>query len=209
MMVKRVSWLLWWIIVPFCQVIAAFRQDNTPVCNLAGPGPVRRVEDLEESSYGRPGLSHITVAGATRNGLQEVEVWMQMFAPGSGTPIHRHDCEEVFLVLRGKGSFFVAAATEGSSYGGTGSGGSEEAGAAPWPPQEHPVGANSTFVVPPNQVHKVLNSAASGDLQLLVVISKPPIRVYTYQDWSLPHANATLQFPYPWDAVCSSSTRLN
>jgi hypothetical protein len=44
----------------------------------------------------------------------------------------------------------------------------------------------------------------TGDslLQLTVVISRPPIRVYVYPSWSTPHAHATLRAPYFWDEAC-------
>ncbi|KAI7729261.1 hypothetical protein M8C21_002200, partial [Ambrosia artemisiifolia] len=41
--------------------------------------------------------------------LLMVEVWIQTFAPGTRTPIHRHSCEEVFVVLKGSGTLYIAS----------------------------------------------------------------------------------------------------
>ncbi|CAA7047081.1 unnamed protein product [Microthlaspi erraticum] len=40
------------------------------------------------------------------------------------------------------------------------------------------------------------------DLQVLVIISRPPIKVFTYDDWFMPHTAARLKFPYHWDEQC-------
>jgi mannose-6-phosphate isomerase-like protein (cupin superfamily) len=72
----------------------------------AGPASpvVYNVGELHQDNYGREGLAHVTVAGARHHGLRGVEVWLQTFAPGTGTPIHRHACEEVFVIQRGGGT---------------------------------------------------------------------------------------------------------
>ena len=65
-----------------------------------------------------------------------MEVWQQAFAPQAGTPIHRHDCEEVFIVLAGSGTLRVR---EGAGLD----------------VRQVPFQANSTLVVQPNFVHQV------------------------------------------------------
>lgn len=65
--------------------------------------------------FGRGGLSHVTLHGAVSHGAKEIEVWQQAFAPGAGTPIHRHDCEEVFVVLSGNGARAGRAISLGNS----------------------------------------------------------------------------------------------
>ena len=41
---------------------------------------------------------------------------MEAMAPGGGTPIHTHDCEEVWLILSGSGTVFLQAkAREGGA----------------------------------------------------------------------------------------------
>ena len=46
-----------------------------------------------------PGIEHLTLAGGEQ-GLSGLSVWRQSMAPGSATPPHQHDCEEVVLVAR-------------------------------------------------------------------------------------------------------------
>lgn len=50
-----------------------------------------------------PGLRHQTLAGAS-NGMTQGEVWLQTIAPGTSTPMHQHDCEEVVITLSGRGA---------------------------------------------------------------------------------------------------------
>ncbi|KAH0908316.1 hypothetical protein HID58_031637 [Brassica napus] len=104
---------------------------------------------------------------------------------GSGTPIHRHSCEEVFVVLKGSGTLYLA----------------ETHGSFPGKPIEFPVFANSTIHIPINDAHQVKNTGQE-DLQVLVIISRPPIKVFTYDDWFMPHTAARLKFPYYWDEQC-------
>ncbi|KAG2330813.1 hypothetical protein Bca52824_001993 [Brassica carinata] len=144
---------------------------------------------FSEATLGAPcpinGLSHMTVAGSVLHGMKEVEIWLQTFAPGSGTPIHRHSCEEVFVVLKGSGTLYLA----------------ETHGSFPGKPIEFPVFANSTIHIPINDAHQVKNTGHE-DLQVLVIISRPPIKVFTYDDWFMPHTAARLKFPYYWDEQC-------
>ncbi|KAJ6790639.1 auxin-binding protein 4 [Iris pallida] len=144
---------------------------------------VRNISDVSQSNFERGGLAHITVAGAVLHGMKEVEVWLQTFAPGSRTPIHRHSCEEVFVVLKGKGTLLLASSS--SKF--------------PGKPQEFPIYANSTFSVPVNDPHQVWNTDDVEDLQMLVVISRPPVKIFIYEDWDMPHTAAKLKFPYYWD----------
>lgn len=69
----------------------------------------------------------------------QVEVWLQTFGPGQRTPIHRHSCEEIFVVLKGKGTLLLGSSS--MKY--------------PGQPQEIPVFKNSTFSVPVNDPHQV------------------------------------------------------
>ncbi|OMO77779.1 Auxin-binding protein [Corchorus capsularis] len=164
----------------FSQVLEASR------CSITGLPLVRKISELPQDNYGRGGLSHITVAGSLLHGLKEVEVWLQTFAPGSRTPIHRHSCEEVFVVLKGSGTLFLASSSH--KY--------------PGKPEEHFIFSNSTFHIPVNDVHQVWNTNEHEDLQMLVIISRPPVKVFIYEDWSMPHTAAKLKFPYYWDEQC-------
>ncbi|KAK2990535.1 hypothetical protein RJ640_019815, partial [Escallonia rubra] len=159
----------------------------------AGIPLVRNISELPQDNYGRPGLSHITVAGSVLHGMREVEVWLQTFAPGSSTPIHRHSCEEVFVVLKGSGVLYHASNSH-SKF--------------PGKPEGFPIFSNSTFHIPVNDVHQIRNTNENEDLQLLVVISRPPVKVFTYEDWTMPHTAAKLRFPYYWDKECYHQTLL-
>ncbi|XP_042474903.1 auxin-binding protein T92 isoform X3 [Macadamia integrifolia] len=114
---------------------------------------VRNISELPQSNYGRGGLSHVTVAGSLLHGFKEVEVWLQTFAPGSVTSIHRHSCEEVFIVLKGSGTLYLAASSH-EKY--------------PGKPQEYHIFPNSTFHIPVNDAHQgihlIQQSAAQRDL---------------------------------------------
>ncbi|KAK3139913.1 hypothetical protein QOZ80_5AG0392510 [Eleusine coracana subsp. coracana] len=147
---------------------------------------VKDISQMHQSNYGREGFSHITVAGALAHGMKEVEVWLQTFGPGQRTPIHRHSCEEVFVVLKGKGTLLLGSSS--LKY--------------PGEPQAIPVFQNSTFSVPVNDPHQVWNSDEHEDLQVLVIISRPPVKIFVYDDWSMPHVAAKLKFPYFWDEDC-------
>eukprot|EP00252_Welwitschia_mirabilis_P007006 TRINITY_DN18000_c0_g1_i1.p1 TRINITY_DN18000_c0_g1~~TRINITY_DN18000_c0_g1_i1.p1 ORF type:complete len:193 (-),score=34.94 TRINITY_DN18000_c0_g1_i1:194-772(-) len=146
---------------------------------------VRNLTDTPQGSFGREGFTHITVAGSALHGMREVEVWLQTFASGSRTPIHRHACEEVFVVLRGNATLLLASDSE-KKY--------------PGEPEKFSVVTNSTFTIPINAPHQVWNTSPNEDLQVLVVISRPPVKVFIYNDWFTPHAAAKLKFPYFWDS---------
>ncbi|KAJ4784977.1 Auxin-binding protein [Rhynchospora pubera] len=152
---------------------------------------VRNISEIPSSNYGRDGLSHITIAGAVADRMKEVEVWLQTFAPGKRTPIHRHSCEEVFVVLKGAGTLLLGSSS--SKY--------------PGQPQEFKIHANSTFTVPINDPHQVWNTGELEDLQMLVIISRPPIKIFIYEDWSMPHVAAKLKYPYYWDQECLDSLK--
>uniref|UniRef100_A0A6M2ER54 Auxin-binding protein 1 n=1 Tax=Populus davidiana TaxID=266767 RepID=A0A6M2ER54_9ROSI len=156
-------------------------------CSIKGLPLVRNISELPLDNYGRGGLSHITLAGSAMHGLKEVEVWLQTFSPGSRTPIHRHSCEEIFVVLKGSGTLYLASSSH-EKY--------------PGKPQEYFVFANSTFHIPVNDVHQVWNTNEHEDLQMLVIISRPPVKVFIYEDWFMPHTAAKLKFPYYWDEQC-------
>ena len=90
-------------------------------------------------------MSHICfpVLSNASFGFLQVEVWLQTFAPGSHTPIHRHSCEEVFVVLKGSGTLYLASGSH-EKY--------------PGKPQEFKIYSNSTFDIPVNDAHQVNNS---------------------------------------------------
>ncbi|XP_077243534.1 endoplasmic reticulum auxin binding protein 1 [Tasmannia lanceolata] len=171
----------------FLIALLSFSATEASLCSTRGIPLVRNLSDVPLNNFGREGLSHITVAGAVLHGMKEVEVWLQTFSPGSQTPIHRHSCEEVFIVLKGSGTLLLASSSN-MKYPGT--------------PQKFPIYSNSTFHIPINDAHQIQNTDANEDLQLLVVISRPPVKVFMYEDWSMPHTAAKMKFPYYWDEEC-------
>ncbi|CAA7388533.1 unnamed protein product [Spirodela intermedia] len=155
-------------------------------CSIKGLPLVRNLSRKPQSNYGRHGLSHITVAGATLHGMKEVwlreiqymlEIWLQTFSPGSKTPIHKHSCEEVFVVLKGSGTLLLASSS--LNY--------------PRKLEKFQSSLSNTFSLP--------NTNENEDLQVLVVISHPPIK-FIYEDWFMPHIATKLKFPYYWDEDC-------
>jgi hypothetical protein len=61
------------------------------------------VDNTSIRCFSLPGLDHQTVAGP-EHGMQALEMWMQTISPGFGTPVHRHECEEAIVVIRGSPS---------------------------------------------------------------------------------------------------------
>ncbi|CAH9132692.1 unnamed protein product [Cuscuta epithymum] len=177
--------------VLFVAVLLVMTSEASQCSIQAGLPLVRNISQLPQDNYGRPGLSHITLAGSVLHGMKEVEVWLQTFAPGSRTPIHRHSCEEVFVVLKGNGILYLASNSH-PKY--------------PGDPQEMPVFTNSTFQVPTGDAHQVWNTGESEDLQVLVIISRPPVKVFIYDDWLMPHTAARLKYPYYWDEECHKAS---
>ena len=119
--------------------------------------PIIRNEDLP--TFELPGLVHRTIAGHAQ-GVSSMEVWHQVMAPGAETPIHRHACEEVILVLAGSGRVIVEG--EASDFQ-----------------------ANSTLIVPPDVVHQLVNMG-SEDMVLVAALGTAPVRVRTASGEAIP-----------------------
>ena len=98
-----------------------------------------------------PGIQHATLAGSDQ-GLKALSVWQQIIAPGSATPPHRHDCEEVVLCSGGRGELRLGQ-TRKQSFG-----------------------ANQTVCIPRNALHQIVNT---GDepLAIVAVFSRSPVEV--------------------------------
>jgi mannose-6-phosphate isomerase-like protein (cupin superfamily) len=97
-----------------------------------------------------PGIDHVTLAGS-RNGLRHLSIWKQSMAPGSATPPHRHDCEEVVLIRSGRGELHIDGRIQ-------------------------QFGSDTTIVVPPNVPHQIIN-VGNEPLELLGVLSVSPVVV--------------------------------
>jgi mannose-6-phosphate isomerase-like protein (cupin superfamily) len=99
-----------------------------------------------------PGITHTTLAGRA-NGLTGLSLWRQRMAPGSATPPHRHDCEEVVLVLAGCGEVHF----DGKVV---------------------PFGADTTLVIPPHVDHQIF-ATGREPLETVAAFSRTPVGVTT------------------------------
>lgn len=114
-------------------------------------------DDLETLEL--PGLKHRTIAGHAQ-GVKTMEVWLQTMAPGAATPVHRHACEEVILVLSGSGTCTVGDET-------------------------FAFGPDSTLVLKPDVVHQIVNTSAE-EMKLVAALGMAPVRVRTADGAPLP-----------------------
>ncbi len=117
------------------------------------------IENRTRESASLPGLTHWTLAGGAE-GLSRLSVWRQSIAAGAVTPPHRHDCEEVVVVLSGSGQLLHGDAVV-------------------------PFGPDTTLVVPANAVHQIINT---GDvsLELVAALSASPVEVFLPDGAPLP-----------------------
>jgi len=112
-----------------------------------------------EPAYTIPGISTQAIAGRAQ-GMKNIEVWRSTMDPGSQTPLHYHDCEEVVMILSGSGILEV----EG---------------------KQQPFKAGCTLLVPPKVVHQIINSG-SEPIQMFVGLSETPGRTYTPDGQHIP-----------------------
>jgi mannose-6-phosphate isomerase-like protein (cupin superfamily) len=106
-----------------------------------------------------PGLEHQTLAGR-QDGLNSFEVWRQTISPNAVTPVHRHDCEEVIVILGGSG-------------------------VCKFEDRELPFKADQTLVIPPNVVHQICNNG-SEDLYIIATLAMSPVKVETADGAAMP-----------------------
>src|SRR5208337_3650762 len=92
------------------------------------------VENSKVQEFALPGLTHRTVGGKD-GGVKSMEVWQQTIAPGAATPVHRHACEEVIVILTGAGTLTIDGETTA-------------------------FGPNSTLIIPNDVVHQIVNTSA-------------------------------------------------
>ena len=98
-----------------------------------------------------PGIEHLTLAGGAQS-LKGLSLWRQTMAPGSATPRHQHDCEEVVLVLEGSGE-------------------------VRWDGRSLPFGPDSTLVIPPRAAHQIVNTGARP-LVTVAAFSATPVGTF-------------------------------
>lgn len=106
-----------------------------------------------------PGLRHQTIGGH-KQGVKSMEVWVQTMAPGAATPVHRHECEEVILVLSGSGICRVGDET-------------------------FSFGPDSTLVLESDTVHQIVNTS-DEEMKLVAALGMAPVRVKTGDGEPLP-----------------------
>jgi mannose-6-phosphate isomerase-like protein (cupin superfamily) len=100
---------------------------------------------------GIPGIDHVTLAG-NADGLRKLSIWKQSVAPGSATPPHRHDCEEVVLCSGGIGELHIGGNVER-------------------------FGADMTVVIPANADHQIF-SVGDAPLEITAVFSMSPVQAH-------------------------------
>jgi mannose-6-phosphate isomerase-like protein (cupin superfamily) len=112
---------------------------------------MRVIENAVRELSQLPGIEHLTLAGAAQ-GLSRLSLWRQSMAPGSATPPHQHDCEEVVLVLEGSGLVEI---------GGT------------------PIafGPDTTLVLAPNVPHRIFNTGPVP-LKTIAAFSATPVGTF-------------------------------
>lgn len=106
-----------------------------------------------------PGLEHQTLAGA-QDGLRHCEVWRQTIAPQASTPVHRHDCEEVILIMGGSGI-------------------------CRFEDRVLPFKTDQTLVIPPNVIHQICNDGDEA-LHIIATLAMAPVKVETADGAALP-----------------------
>ena len=117
------------------------------------------VSNDEVETLELPGLKHQTIGGH-KQGVRTMEVWLQTMAPGAATPVHRHACEEVILILSGSGTCTVGD-------------------------KSFTFGANSTLVLQPDVVHQIVNTS-DEEMRLVAALGMAPVRVQAADGGPLP-----------------------
>lgn len=82
--------------------------------------------------------------------MRALEVWSQRIDANAATPPHRHDCEEVVVVLDGEGTLTLQGTQRRFQSG-------------------------DTLILPPNEVHQIVNTG-QRPLRLLGIFNMAPVR---------------------------------
>jgi len=90
-MINKILQISLWVLLASMVPLAA---DEVPTALVIPHADLPRYGSNGNTLYGvsTPGL-----------GAKQIEVWRSSIAPGSGTPLHQHDCEEVFIFFKGEG----------------------------------------------------------------------------------------------------------
>jgi mannose-6-phosphate isomerase-like protein (cupin superfamily) len=138
----RISWTL------LATVAASAEPDPAPTTQEDRTMYVIDHSSLAKASL--PGIQHQTLACAAQ-GLEQLSLWRQSMAGGSATPPHRHDCEEVVVVLAGRGRVHIAGVV-------------------------HDFGPDTTLVIPAGVDHQIF-STGDEPLQTIAAFPATPVQV--------------------------------
>lgn len=108
------------------------------------------IENASLATSAIPGIQHRTLASRAQ-GLQHLSLWMQTVDAGGATPPHRHDCEEVVVVLAGRGRLEIDGVA-------------------------HPFGPDTTLVIPANVDHQIFSDGPEP-LQCVAAFAATPVGV--------------------------------
>jgi len=117
------------------------------------------IDNTSVKAFNLPGLNHQTFAGS-EHGLKHLEVWGQVIEAGSGTPVHRHACEEAIVVLEGSGTLTING-------------------------EESRFGPNSTLIIPADAVHQIVNSGTAR-MVIVAALSMAPVQVRHADNQAMP-----------------------
>ncbi len=106
------------------------------------------LEQVRPEPTAIPGIAHTTWASA-HDGLKDLSLWRQSLAPGAATPPHSHRCDEVVLCVSGCGEVHAGG-------------------------QVRRFGADSTVVLPREQVHQLFN-VGPLPLELIGIFAATPV----------------------------------
>ena len=94
-------------------------------------------------------------------GASDCEVWRSSIAPGSCTPLHQHDVQEIFIFLSGEGKALVGS-------------------------EEITFKAPCTLILPANIPHQIFNTGHEPSAQIVILKSKTAIYTATGAPMNLP-----------------------
>ena len=109
--------------------------------------------------YKLPGLLHKTLSNK-HSGSQKFEVWRQIIKGQSSTPVHKHDCDETIVVIRGEGECLCDD-------------------------RRFQFSADQTLIFPANSVHQIINTGQQ-ELEILATLSMSPVIVKTKDGERIP-----------------------
>ncbi len=109
--------------------------------------------------YKLPGLLHKTLSNK-HSGSQKFEVWRQIIKGQSSTPVHKHDCDETIVVIRGEGECLCDD-------------------------RRFQFSADQTLIFPANSVHQIINTGQQ-ELEILATLSMSPVIVKTKEGERIP-----------------------